>query len=190
MTDIEVQAHADRWHALRLDGTRYPSHELPLSRAVLHGETTHGEEMVICNEAGENRTVLVNAAPIWRGGVITSGIVVFHDITEQKKAQADFAPVRPDFANNGEAIVITDQNNRIVAINPAFTRLTGFEIDELRGQNPRVLASGRTPAETYRSLWSDPSGPTSGSVKRGSAQGRANTRSRRGFRRFATNTVW
>ena len=154
LTDIEVQAHADRWHALRLDGTRYPPQDLPLSRAVLRGETTHGEEMVICNDAGENRTVVVNAAPIWREGAIASGIVVFHDITEQKKAQAELHLYARIFANNGEAIVITDQNNCIVAINPAFTRLTGFEIDELRGQNPRVLASGRTPAETYRSLWS------------------------------------
>ena len=154
LTDIEVQAHAERWHALRLDGTPYPSQDLPLSRAVLRGETTHGEEMVICNDAGQNRTVLVNAAPIWREGVIASGIVVFHDITEQKKVQAELHLYARIFANNGESIMITDQNNHIVAINPAFTRLTGFEIDELRGQNPRVLASGRTPAETYRSLWS------------------------------------
>jgi PAS domain S-box-containing protein len=145
LTDIEVQAHADRWHALRPDGTRYPSQELPLSRAVLRGETTHGEEMVICNDAGQNRTVVVNAAPIWREGVITSGIVVFHDITEQKKAQAELHLYARIFANNGESIMITDQNNHIVAINPAFTRFTGFDIDELRGQNPRVLASGRTP---------------------------------------------
>jgi diguanylate cyclase (GGDEF)-like protein/PAS domain S-box-containing protein len=31
--------------------------------------------------------------------------------------------------------------------------LTGYEIDEIRGQNPRLLASGRTPRETYQALW-------------------------------------
>ncbi len=87
LAEFDVRVHAQRWHALRPDGTRYTMQDLPLSRAVLQGETTHGEEMVICNEAGQKRTVFVNAAPIWREGEITSGIVVFHDITEHKAAQ-------------------------------------------------------------------------------------------------------
>lgn len=57
------------------------------------------------------------------------------------------------FAYSSEAIMITDQDNRIVEINPAFTRLTGYVIDEVRGANPRILASGRTPPETYQTLW-------------------------------------
>ncbi len=57
------------------------------------------------------------------------------------------------FEHSGEAILITDRENRIVAINQALTHYTGFEIDDLRGQNPRVLASGHTPPETYQALW-------------------------------------
>jgi PAS domain S-box-containing protein len=38
-------------------------------------------------------------------------------------------------------------------VNPAFTRLTGYAVDEIRGENPNVLASGQTPAETYRAMW-------------------------------------
>jgi len=57
------------------------------------------------------------------------------------------------FEYSGEAILITDQDNRIVEINPAFTRLTGYTIDEVRGANPRILASGRTTPETYQTLW-------------------------------------
>ncbi len=154
LTGIDMQQHAELWQTLRPDGTPYPAQELPLSRAIQRGETTHGEELLIRHEGGEQRWVLANAAPIWRDGVITSGIAVFHDITEHKRAQADLNLYARIFANSGEAIVITDQNNLIVAINPAFTRLTGFGIGELRGQNPRVLASGRTSSETYRSLWS------------------------------------
>jgi PAS domain S-box-containing protein len=52
------------------------------------------------------------------------------------------------------SIVITDLTGRIEYVNPYFTRVTGYTIDEARGQNPRVLKSGETPAEEYAALWS------------------------------------
>ncbi|MCX8087160.1 MAG: EAL domain-containing protein [Rhodocyclaceae bacterium] len=57
------------------------------------------------------------------------------------------------FEHSGEAIIITDANNRIVEVNPAFTRLTGYTPDEARGQDPRFLSSGRTPPSTYQAMW-------------------------------------
>lgn len=57
------------------------------------------------------------------------------------------------FRQSGEAIVITDHENNIVDVNPAFTQLTGYLPEEVIGKNPRVLASGKTPPETYPVLW-------------------------------------
>ncbi|CAG0998970.1 partial putative signaling protein, partial [Rhodocyclaceae bacterium] len=57
------------------------------------------------------------------------------------------------FENSGEAILITDRENRIIAANAAFTRLTGYGLDEVRGRNPKLLSSGRTPPDTYQQLW-------------------------------------
>ncbi len=52
------------------------------------------------------------------------------------------------------AIVITDREGDIVWANPAFTALTGYELEEATGQNPRVLVrSGLTPQEDYAALW-------------------------------------
>ncbi|MBI5921334.1 MAG: EAL domain-containing protein, partial [Betaproteobacteria bacterium] len=58
------------------------------------------------------------------------------------------------YEHSGEGILISDPNNCILAVNSAFTRLTGYSIDELRGRNPRLLASGKTPPNTYREMWS------------------------------------
>lgn len=50
-------------------------------------------------------------------------------------------------------IVITDVAGNIEHVNPRFTELTGYTLDEVRGQNPRLLKSERTlPAEHAR-LW-------------------------------------
>jgi PAS domain S-box-containing protein len=54
-------------------------------------------------------------------------------------------------AANG--IVITDQDGRILWVNPAFTRLTGYSRGEAVGRNPRILQSGRTPPELYQAMW-------------------------------------
>ena len=51
------------------------------------------------------------------------------------------------------AIIITDVNARIVFVNEAFTRASGYSAAEAIGANPRILHSGETPQETYAELW-------------------------------------
>lgn len=57
------------------------------------------------------------------------------------------------FTNSGEAILITDAQNRIVTANAAFTRLTGYAVEEVLGQDPKILSSGNTPKEVYLQMW-------------------------------------
>ncbi|MEJ2631593.1 MAG: GAF domain-containing protein [Acidihalobacter sp.] len=59
------------------------------------------------------------------------------------------------YRGSSEAMLVTDAQNRVVAINPAFTRVTGNEIDEIRGKDPAFLRSGRHGEEFYRELWED-----------------------------------
>jgi diguanylate cyclase (GGDEF)-like protein/PAS domain S-box-containing protein len=75
------------------------------------------------------------------------------DITDRKVAEKELHLYANIFRNSGEGIMVTDHDNRIVAINPAFTALTGYQLADIRGANPRVLASGRTPRETYQMMW-------------------------------------
>ncbi|MEW5939445.1 MAG: diguanylate cyclase [Chloroflexota bacterium] len=51
------------------------------------------------------------------------------------------------------AILITDTNGRIEYVNPAFTLSTGYSFEEVKGQNPRLLKSERTPPGVYETLW-------------------------------------
>jgi diguanylate cyclase (GGDEF)-like protein/PAS domain S-box-containing protein len=57
------------------------------------------------------------------------------------------------FDNTGEAILVTDAKARIVAVNPAFTAISGYRSDEVLGQNPRIQRSGRHDAAFYSELW-------------------------------------
>ena len=64
-----------------------------------------------------------------------------------------FATLLRIFEQTNEAVVVTDPDNRIVAVNAAFTRLTGYEASEALGQNPRILSAGRAEPELYQAMW-------------------------------------
>ncbi len=57
------------------------------------------------------------------------------------------------FDNIGEGIAITDAASDIVAVNPSFERITGYAEEEVLRKNPRILKSGRHPAEFYEEMW-------------------------------------
>ncbi|WP_417760861.1 EAL domain-containing protein [Shewanella sp.] len=57
------------------------------------------------------------------------------------------------FEYGHESIVITDPSGQIIKVNPAFSRITGYSADEVIGQNPRILKSGRQDPHFYQALW-------------------------------------
>ena len=57
------------------------------------------------------------------------------------------------FEQSQEAVLITDASNRIIAVNTAFTRLTGYAAEEVIGENPKLLSAGRNSREFYLEMW-------------------------------------
>lgn len=57
------------------------------------------------------------------------------------------------YQSNTDAIVVTDENNLIVDVNPAFTRTTGYSREEAIGKDPKFMQSGRHDKEFYRQMW-------------------------------------
>ncbi|XOK64619.1 MFS transporter [Paenibacillus elgii] len=55
--------------------------------------------------------------------------------------------------NTAEAIIITDLKGTIRQVNPAFTKVTGYTQEEIVGENPRILKSGKQPSDFYAAMW-------------------------------------
>ena len=88
-----------------------------------------------------------------RRAQLTGRLVVLRDITEEKQAQEKLRQLSRAVEQSPASVVITDTDGNIEYVNPKFTQLTGYSLEESLGQNPRILKSGETPPEGYKRMW-------------------------------------
>ena len=69
------------------------------------------------------------------------------------QAKVDLRLAASVFVHSHNGIVITDERNVIVDVNPAFCRITGYSREEIIGQKPVILASGRHGSDFYAAMW-------------------------------------
>ena len=86
-------------------------------------------------------------------GRVLAGLGTVQDITQQKLAEDKLKQAAAVFENTAEAVLITDVDHRIVAVNRAFTLITGYSAEEAVGRRPTLLSSGRQNAGFYASMW-------------------------------------
>ncbi len=92
----------------------------------------------------------------WQSHVITILVVscgvMLASYFFDKKVQALW-PASTVFDTLDDAVMITDHDNRIIASNPAFTKITGDSPDEVLGKNPKMLSHSRHKPDFYTELW-------------------------------------
>ncbi|WP_319239346.1 PAS domain S-box protein [uncultured Propionivibrio sp.] len=80
-------------------------------------------------------------------------LAIWRDISEERRAQAELRKLSLVVEQSPNPVVIADLDSRIEYVNPAFTRITGYTREEVIGQTPRILKSGKTPDSVYREMW-------------------------------------
>jgi len=91
----------------------------------------------------------------WRAGDgSVGGIVLFaEDVTQRKAADDRLRLGATVFTGAREGITITDRAGKILEVNDAFTRITGYTREEVLGHNSRMLQSGLHTGEFYVNMW-------------------------------------
>jgi diguanylate cyclase (GGDEF)-like protein/PAS domain S-box-containing protein len=77
----------------------------------------------------------------------------FDKETERKQAEESLMLAAMVYQDSSEAMMVTDADNSIIAVNPAFEHITGYSSDEVIGKNPNIMKSGRQGSEVYREMW-------------------------------------
>jgi diguanylate cyclase (GGDEF)-like protein/PAS domain S-box-containing protein len=103
---------------------------------------------------GSRRLFELEATPLLdEHGGFTGIIETSRDITERVQAEERLRKLSQAVEQSPVSVIITDINGAIEYVNPKFEEVTGYLLDEVRGNNPRVLKSGHTAAGEYRVLW-------------------------------------
>ncbi|MFA6920326.1 MAG: diguanylate cyclase [Gallionella sp.] len=114
---------------------------------------TRVEEVIPLPEGGE-KYFDTYKIPLYNEDGSRHGLVVLgRDITERKLDEEKLRLAATIFESSSEAMMISDADNRIINVNPAFTQITGYTQDEVLGKNPSVLGSGRQDRAFYRDMW-------------------------------------
>lgn len=105
---------------------------------------------------GERIWLETSKAPLVDGENKVIGMVgIYDDITERKLAEDKIALAARVFSEAHEGILITDANGAIIDVNPTFTEITGYNLEEVIGKDPSMLKSGRQGPEYYAEMWAD-----------------------------------
>jgi diguanylate cyclase (GGDEF)-like protein/PAS domain S-box-containing protein len=82
------------------------------------------------------------------------GLTVIYTLFRQRKAaEQELRRAATVFNNTDEGIIVTNAEADTILINNAFTVITGYKPEDVLGNNPRFLQSGRHDAAFYKTIW-------------------------------------
>jgi len=112
-------------------------------------------ELEIQHKDGFSTPVVYNASVYHDPAGNVSGVfAAARDITERKQAERQLIVLTTALEAAANGIVLVDKQGAILWSNPAFSQMTGYAKEEILGQNPRFLKSGKQDREFYQDLWS------------------------------------
>jgi len=80
-------------------------------------------------------------------------LLTVSDITARRDAEANLRLADKIIHTAQEAILVTDAHGTILNVNPCFEKTTGYSKEEIIGENPRTLQSGRQNRSFYEDMW-------------------------------------
>ncbi|MEA1990478.1 MAG: PAS domain-containing protein, partial [Pseudomonadota bacterium] len=128
-----------------------PKQDSPLELAYKQGQSFTGELHFL---TADDRDIWVDIScqPLINQDEIQGSVTVFTDISESK-AKDDALRISATAFETQDGIMITSANGIILRVNQAFTRLTGYQSEEVIGLTPKVLSSNRQRPSFYEDMW-------------------------------------
>jgi PAS domain S-box-containing protein len=124
-----------------------------LWRTITRGRVWRGE-ITNRKKSGETFVELCIITPVVDAqGRPTHYLALKEDITARLQSEKRLRQLSRIVEQAPLSIAITDLSGAIDYVNPTFLAVTGYALEEVLGQNPRVLKSGATPPETYEAMW-------------------------------------
>jgi PAS domain S-box-containing protein len=139
-------------HYSYADGNAYPIEKCPMSAAYHDNIIQTVSNEVLWRKNGSCFPIVYSSTPIKKADKILGAVVTFSDVSKQKQVEEELRLLASTFKSK-EAIIITDNQGRIIQVNDALCRLTGYQENALLGQKPGIFKSGNQSKIFYQQLW-------------------------------------
>lgn len=132
-------------HFQRADGVRVLAEDCPFLSVIRSGMTVRGDDEVFTRRDGAIFPVSCTSAPIMLDGRVVGAVLTFRDIAARKRTEERLRLLESVAVNANDAVLITEAEPidlpgpRVLYVNEAFTRMTGYRLDEIVGRTPRIL---------------------------------------------------
>lgn len=107
----------------------------------------------IINKSGEKLFIEMRIVPFLKNNELIGLQGIARDVTEKQKVQEELLTLTRAISQSPVSVIITDKKGNIEYANPKALKLTGYSLDELKGENPRIFKSGKKTKEEYKILW-------------------------------------
>ncbi len=115
---------------------------------------SHNVDLTLHSHSGAVHEVLFEARAAYTSdGQVQQVHCVLIDQTERQQDLEQLRQAAAVFRSTSEGVVITDAETRILAVNRAFTEITGYSEAEILGQTPRMLQSGHHDPDYFAAMW-------------------------------------
>ncbi|MBB1072804.1 EAL domain-containing protein [Rhodoferax sp. 4810] len=111
------------------------------------------DEYRVCLPGGNLQWVRGHASPLRQSDGSTLWHGYIHNSSAERKAREQLRMGASVFAHSYEGIMIASASNVILEVNPAFSRITGYEPEDVLGKTPNILSSGRQGPDFYIQMW-------------------------------------
>ncbi len=81
-------------------------------------------------------------------------LLIVHDLSALRQAESELRKLARAVEQSPVTVMITDAKGQVEYVNPQFTKVTGYRLAEVQGQNPRMLNSGLQSNDGFQELWS------------------------------------
>lgn len=155
---LEIAARADKPDLILLDVMMPGMSGIEVLRILRHNPETADIPVVFVSADASEQTQLEGlslGADDYLTKPFTTSILRarVRNLLQRRQAETQLRLASHVFEYCGEAMLVADRNNLIVNVNPAFTRVTGYTLGEVRGRHQSLLASERYSAEESQRIW-------------------------------------
>ncbi len=133
-----------KWEITDMEENQIPSDDLPFSRVMKTHKPIYRYQHYIKIPQKEKRLLSINGAPMYnQEGKVNGVVFTLEDVTELKKAEIAIKEseekYRSLFNSNMDAILVADENRKIIDANPALEEMFGYQLKEIKGKKTSYL---------------------------------------------------